>query len=219
MIMIAVSEIAVSIIAITVSTNYDDLLKIIMPQNYKFFDKWYIITNKDDEDTIKIIKYYNFNNIEILFFDFYANNNIFNKGGAIRFCQEQININYNGNILILDSDIFLPNNFDEIINNISIKDDTLYGTYQRNDFYSYTNFINKKIDSLYWGSLEFHGYFQLYKFNKNFLYEDSYNCSCCDLIFHKYFQNKEIIKDLTVSHLGERLVNWNGRKYKTDFLN
>jgi hypothetical protein len=36
------------IIAITVSTRYDDLLEIIIPQNYKFFDKWYIITDKND---------------------------------------------------------------------------------------------------------------------------------------------------------------------------
>jgi hypothetical protein len=42
-------------IAITVSTNYHDLLKIIIPQNYKFFDKWYIITCIDDMDTIAVI--------------------------------------------------------------------------------------------------------------------------------------------------------------------
>jgi hypothetical protein len=37
-------------IPITVSTNYDDLLNIIIPQNYKFFEKWYIITDENDKN-------------------------------------------------------------------------------------------------------------------------------------------------------------------------
>ena len=42
------------IIAITVSTNYEDILKIIIPQNAKFFKKWIIITKVDDIKTINI---------------------------------------------------------------------------------------------------------------------------------------------------------------------
>lgn len=58
------------LVAITVSTNYDDLLKFIVPQNYKFFDTWYIITDKSDEKTIKVINDFNYKNIELMFFNF-----------------------------------------------------------------------------------------------------------------------------------------------------
>ena len=76
-------------IGITVSTNYDDILNIIMPQNYKFFEKWYIITDEKDIKTLEVIKKYNYSNVEVIFYDFYANNKKFNKGGAIRYVQEK----------------------------------------------------------------------------------------------------------------------------------
>lgn len=66
-------------ICITVSVNYDNLLDIILPQNAKFFKKWYIVTHKDDQKTIDIIKKHNINCVEILYFDFY-DGAIFNKG-------------------------------------------------------------------------------------------------------------------------------------------
>ena len=40
-------------IAITVSTKYADILNIIIPQNIKFFEKWYIITDETDEKQLK----------------------------------------------------------------------------------------------------------------------------------------------------------------------
>lgn len=211
------------IIAITVSTNYDDLLKIIIPQNNKFFYKWYIITSKTDDKTLKVIYDYNYSNsnsnIEILFYDFNANNKIFNKGGAIKYCQNIIStLNYNGIVLILDSDIYLPNDFDSIINNIAISNDTLYGTYKRYDFYNYKNLQNNIVNFDYPWAKEFQGYFQLYKFNKNYLYNESFNCSACDLEFIKHFKNKIIIPNLIVSHLGKHYINWNGRKNTNDFF-
>lgn len=41
----------IKVIAITVSTNYLDKLKLII-KNKDLFHKWYIITSKDDTDTI-----------------------------------------------------------------------------------------------------------------------------------------------------------------------
>ena len=206
-------------ITITVSTNYDDLLNIIIPQNYKFFEKWYIVTDKSDDKTINVINKYNYDNIYILYFDFYENNKKFNKGGAIRYCQEKIisTLDYSGNILILDSDIYLPNNFSKIMN-IKLIENTIYGTNKRYDFYSYKNFINKIIDLDYPWSKKFQGYFQLYKYNKNFLYEESNNCGECDLRFLKYFKNKRIITNLSVYHLGKSGINWNKRINKDDFI-
>lgn len=206
-------------IAITVSTNYDDILNIIISQNYKFFKKWYIITDKNDSNTINVINKHNLPNIEILFFDFYQGNKTFNKGGAIRFCQKMLgNSGYEGNVLLLDSDIWLPDNFEEIIKSNDIKYGVIYGTDKRYDYYSYKNFKDNKIDLDYPYSKDFQGYFQLYKFSKDKLYNESYNCAGCDLSFINYFRNKVILPNLTVSHLGKNTVNWNKRLNKNDFI-
>ena len=205
-------------IAITVSTNYDDILDIIIPQNYSFFQKWYIITDKNDSNTINVINKYNFSNIIILYYNFYDNEKTFDKGGAIRYCQNEIShLNYHGNILILDSDIWLPNNFVEIVNENVINDNTIYGTEQRYDFYSYEHFLSNTIDFDYPWSKHFHGYFQLYKYDKDKLYNESNNCSECDLQFLTYFPKKVILTNLIVSHLGKSGVNWRKRIHKTDF--
>jgi hypothetical protein len=182
-------------IAITVSTNYDDLLNIILPQNYKFFEKWFIITDKNDSNTIDVIHKYKYDNIQIVYFNFYENGKVFNKGGAIKYCQEKlINPEYNGDVLLIDSDIYLPDNFIEIVNSISLQDETLYGTFQRFDFYSFANFKSGNYDFEYPWSKEFQGYFQLYKYKKEKLYEESFNCSECDLKFQQHFHYKYIIQ-------------------------
>jgi hypothetical protein len=209
----------VPIIAITVSTNYDDLLDIVLPQNYIFFHKWIIITSPNDTKTMDVIKKHGFSNVIPIFYDFYANGNKFNKGGAIQYCQKKIaSLNYRGNILILDSDIYLPNDFLSIMKNIEVKDYTLYGTNARNDYHSYNHFIHDKVDEYYSRSQCFDGYFQLYKYKKQLLYSDSKNCAECDLVFHRFFKHKIIISGLNVKHLGKNGVNWNGRVEKTDFI-
>ena len=206
-------------IAITVSTNYDDILGVILPQNQKFFKIWFIITDINDKDTINTVNKYSFENVILLFYDFYRDNKIFNKGGAIRYCQDEIisNLNYEGMVLLLDSDIFLPDNFMEITREATDKD-TLYGTNQRYDYHSYKHFRQNIVDSYYTYSRHYHGYFQLYKYDKNKLYKESHNCSECDLQFLKYFSKKQILSDLNVSHLGKCVVNWNKRIEKTDFI-
>jgi hypothetical protein len=207
-------------ITITVSTNYDDILNIIIPQNYKFFEKWYIITDKNDLATINVINKYNFSNIFIIYYNFYENNKVFNKGGAIRYCQNEIlgNLNYDGNVLLLDSDIWLPDNFSEIIKNNTINNNTIYGTNKRYDYYSYNNFKNNIIDLDYPFCNQIVGYFQLYKYNKNKLYNESRNCSNCDLQFVKLFGIKVQLSNLNVCHLGKHATNWNKRINKNDFI-
>ena len=203
------------ITAITVSTKYDDILKIIMPQNYKFFTKWYIVTHEKDTKTINIVKNYGFTNVEIVFFDFYRKRT-FNKGGAIRKCQDILERKgYKGDVLILDSDIYLPNNFLEILPPLNYY--TLYGTNRRSDYYSYHNFKNNILDFEYKWAQDFQGYFQLYKFSKNIKYLDSDDCSECDLRFQRFFKNKIILQNMIVSHLGKSGINWKGRKNYSDF--
>jgi hypothetical protein len=174
-------------IAITVSTNYHDILEHVLPNNAKLFDKWIIVTHQNDHKTINTIRKFNFDNVQILFFDFYSNGKIFNKGGAIRFAQQTIPCDYNGPLLLLDSDILLPNDFKQIVLNANIGYRALYGVTCRYDFYSYDNLILNKIDYRYTG---FHGFFQLYRFKPNILYKDSYNCAQCDLDFNSLFHSK-----------------------------
>jgi GR25 family glycosyltransferase involved in LPS biosynthesis len=211
-----------NIIALTVSTNYDDLLDIILPQNYGFFKRWYIVTDVNDYKTIDVVKKYNFENIELVYFNFYENST-FNKGGAIEYVQNMIeNGGYSDFLMLfLDSDIYLPNNFSDIIDNLDLNDNTLYGPLIRDDFYSMKNFLDNNVDnhiveqmSMGWVS----GYFQLYKYNPIYKYNNSNNCSWCDVQFSKLFTNRVFINDLSVKHLGKAGINWDGRTDKNDFL-
>jgi hypothetical protein len=230
----------IDMIAISVSTNYDDLLAIILPQNCKFFTKWYIITRPDDEKTIRVAEKYP--NVELLFFDFFkpitttelivldrrsrrrriAREHVitptFNKGGAIRMCQQKLTEEgYLGPVLLLDSDIYLPDIFPTIIESLTIDNATLYGTTARYDYHSKFAFENRFPDSIYPGSQEFHGYFQLYRHEPTLLYNESNNCSTCDIDFRALFPHKNIIKNMCVYHLGKPGVNWNMRLTYDDF--
>lgn len=207
------------IFCITVSTNYSDLLDLIIPKNYTFFDKWYILTDKNDNATIDVINKYNNHNIEILFYDFCTNSVCFDKGGAIRSCQEKLTSdNYCGKVLLLDSDIVLPTNFLEIMSSISVANDTIYGLNTRVDFYSYKAFMENNVDKNYELSYPCCGFFQLYFHSDNkYLYNHSYNCSECDLVFRDKFPNRILIS-ATAKHLGKEYINWNGRINKNDFL-
>ncbi len=207
-----------NIICLTVSTNYEDLLEIIIPQNIRFFKEWYIITKEDDIKTIDIINTFNYPNIHILYFDFNSNA-IFNKGGAIKYGQEILyNLYPNDNMLILDSDIYLPDNFMNIYNSLTITDNTLYGPEIRYDYRSHFDFIYDYKKILYPGSNKFFGFFQLFKCASKYFYQSSYNCEKCDIVFKTLFPSCVTINGLIVKHLGVADRNWNGRINKLDFI-
>uniref|UniRef100_A0A6C0I846 Glycosyltransferase 2-like domain-containing protein n=1 Tax=viral metagenome TaxID=1070528 RepID=A0A6C0I846_9ZZZZ len=202
-----------TIVAITVSTNYDDLLDIILPQNHRFFNTWYIITHKDDAKTIEVVNKYNYSNVKLVYFDFYAGNCRFNQGGAIRHVQDILaSMNYNGYVLHLDSDIYLPDNFSELL--LRLETHSLYGVSSRNDYFSYDHFKAGKADRVHSRDHMFQGFFQLYVFSINTRCKQSENCSQWDLDFHKHFKHKINIPNLHVSHLGHSGVHWTGRKNK-----
>jgi hypothetical protein len=121
-------------------------------------------------------------------------------------------------MLILDSDIYLPNNFMDIYNSLNIADNILYGPEIRYDYRSHFDFINDYKRLLYSGSGNFFGFFQLFKCNLNYLYQSSYNCEKCDIIFKTLFSSCININGLIVKHLGVADRNWNGRINKLDFI-
>ena len=200
-----------------------DILKIIIPQNARFFKKWIIITKADDIKTINVVKESNYKNIELLFYDFHlidGKKTIFNKGGAIKHGQQHVykNQDYvNSIILILDSDIYLPDNFATIVNKINIENDKLFGSSKRRDYWSEENFKKNIVDFDYIYSRHILGYFQLYKFNPTYLYNNSTDCSTCDKMFTFAFKRLIIIENLEVKHLGKAYINWKGRVSHKDF--
>lgn len=208
------------LLCITVSTNYSDILEVIMSQNLKFIDKWFIITSKSDKSTINLIQ--NNKKITVIFYDFQNNNNKFDKGGAIKMAQENIyNLYSECLILLLDSDIYLPDNFIDVIKLTKFKVNEIYHPTKRFDFYKLSEFYGNENYFDYPWMEQFQGFFQLYYYNteinnKKYFYNKSHNCAVCDLQFKKQFEKKSHI-DITVYHLGKNNVNWNGRK-DIDFI-
>jgi hypothetical protein len=199
------------IIAITISVNYDDILIHMLKQNSQFLKTWYIVTSSTDKDTINLITNSNIPNIKMLFYDDFWKDAIFNKGGAVRFAQEYIYNNYEScNILILDSDIYLPDNFSAVTSSVILEDDTLYGTRERIDYHTLHNFVNNTTPRHNSCGDAFIGFFQLYKSSIKYKYDNSYDCGGCDNYFRDLF-NKKVILDISVKHLGKCCENWSGR--------
>ena len=195
-------------VAITTSTKYADLLRLTIPYNYSFFEKWYIITHPEDLETIKVIRDYNHPNIEIVFFDFYENGACFNKGGAIKMLQEKIPCGTL--VLLLDSDIILPENLLEMMP--EIESDKLYGPKFRHEFYSIINLGHNKPNKIY--TNDGCGFFQLYTQTPSRLYSESMDASICDYKFRDMFpkDKRVILADIIPKHLGREKINWRGRK-------
>ena len=214
------------IFCITVSTKYSDILKFIIPQNARFFEKWCIVTDINDVKTIEVVKNFTptYPNLVLLFFNYYEHSDkgvVFDKGGAIRCCQLWINQHFPTceEILIMDSDIYLPDDFDDIFSGITIEPNTIYGAEKRLDYYSEYNFRNHIIDFDYPWSNEIHGFFQLYKnTNPEFLYDHSFDARVCDWNFKRFFENKITIPNLVVSHLGKAGIHFLGREDESDFI-
>ena len=211
------------IYAITVSTRYSDLRNIIIKQNAKFFKKWYIITYPADKDTIKVVRDASLSNVELLFYDFYTRSGrkygntlikqagsyiIFNKGGAIHCCKKHIisKVGIGKPILLIDSDIYLPDNFLDVIDSTTISPNTLYGIAERYDFSRMSDFISRKYNNPAPNAKDFFGFFQLYIQKPNTFYNNSRDCTKCDIDFHTNFTNF-VNLPLAVYHLGKSGVH------------
>lgn len=200
-------------IAITVSVDYSNLLDIILPQNYKFFDKWYIVTEETDQKTLDVIRKYGYENVEVLFFDF-RKESTFNKGGGIQFALDKIE--KDKTVLLLDSDIYIDDIFSRYLD-FPIEDDVLY-SFTRYDYYTYDHFKRDIVDNVY--QINFMGFFQLFKHTKKYRYQNSDNCRVCDSEFSLQFnnRNKKLFTGKVIKHLGRDNVNHFGRKNLDDFV-
>lgn len=57
-----------NIYGITVSKNYSDFLCFSIQKNHTLFRKWYIVTQEDDEETIKLVNDFRLDNIKLIFY-------------------------------------------------------------------------------------------------------------------------------------------------------
>jgi hypothetical protein len=199
-----------SIVAITVSTNYQDLLSIVYEHNHAFFKHWYIVTDLKDKETIAFLS--DKHDVTILYWDFQNNNYIFDKGGAIRYAQEQAYENYPDDwYLIIDSDICLPPVFKSFLQDTLPGMDTeaIYGLNSRLDFSSLEDFKSFKNYKLYNHSKLIVGYFQLYR--EKIYYGSSRNCSLCDCLFTSLFSKRVMMTLFHCAHLGSQ-SHWDGKR-------
>jgi len=209
-----------NVIALIVCVDYDDFLKITLPKNSKFFDKYIIITSPKDTNTQKLFNSFQkkYTNIELIKTnDFYINNNPFNKGLALRNVQKSLPNNVF--VSILDADIVLPNNFDVMIQRIRKSSKGCLWSAPRVHYDTFKDYQNNKPSKTQYDSL-FQGYLQIYynyggggNVNRKKLYPaNKKNAGKSDNIFKKSWKStNRIVLDCKVKHLGPSCVNWNGR--------
>ncbi len=139
---------------------------------------------------------------------------IFDKGGAIRQIQKKTlftnEIQENDLVLLLDSDIVLPKNFEDIIANTKIKKNTIYGSY-RKDYLFYDDFLKNK-NSYDYSVFDGAGFFQMYLATESKYCKRTVDCGYVDVEFKQQFKNYEYIENLTSCHLGASDMNWQGKK-------
>lgn len=203
-------------IAITVSTNYSDILPFTLEANLHHFKKWIFVTDVNDKATIEILS--KIPKVIILYWDFQNGRRQFDKGGAVMMAQKFVYDNWPLDwYLIIDSDICLSHDF--TINTDTLNPSFVYGASYRHDFYKlsdYKNNINFYNCPTYNFPL---GFFQLYN-EKHFYQQSNSAASCDDQFINRHFQKRVfMLNHFVCNHLGKNEVNWyGGRKTGSDFI-
>ena len=148
------------------------------------------------------------------------------------------------NVLIVDSDIYLPDEFGKLYSDLTVESDKLYGIENCLDFHTYNDFIQKKNAHIHHAVSDIIGCFNLFKQTSQKLYVNSESCAECDILFRDLFlingvpamkfeqqyivneikrieyytKNNCIYLPLTVHHLGYCNTNWNGRKEPDTYI-
>ena len=205
-------------IAITVSTNFSDLVPIIINANERFFKHWYWVTDPNDQATIDLIP--KNDKHTILYWDFRNRGVAFDKGGALRLAQATAFKEYPDEwYLGIDSDIALYPDF--FVDTSKLDPTKLYGAAYRHHFYTKNNFDNGLVDDYETNTWPW-GFFQLYKV-KNY-YTNSYDCSLCDDRFISCWgntheireQNVVLLENVICRHMGKKNQHWQGRRRGPD---
>jgi hypothetical protein len=216
-------------IAITVSTNYIDILPFVYERNKGCFKHWVFVTDKNDHETINFLS--NKPNVTVLYWDFQNERRHFDKGGAIRHAQYYVYDKFpNDWYLLIDTDIVLPIDVqtaliaiipDEIEKAPGVPQVAIFGISVRLDFLKLSDLLAEKNYEIYNHKNDVYGYFQLYK--EKYFYSPSRDASYCDHEFALYFKKNFFLRRsdfiFKCYHLGKNSVHWKGgRKPGSDFV-
>lgn len=206
---------------ICVCVDYSDYLEETLKYNHYIFNDIYIITTRSDCATKEIVKKYS--NVSIVETDiFYKDNHPFNKGAALNIGLQ--NIKNKDWILIGDADCIYPNNLANLVANLD--KNCLYGMRREivnsskvlHDILVGKNKPNPKLEKAMHYTP---GYFQLFNtssdkwLNKIITYPEFPTAQRVDRWFAKYNflpNERKIIDEAFVIHLGPTTINWSGRK-------
>ena len=205
-------------VAITVSTNYSDILPFVIDHNLEYFDHWFIVTSEDDLATQEIIKAKNSDRITMLFwkfryFDHDPVKNVpferyFDKGGAIQMAQHQacLRFPYHWH-LVMDTDILIRSQRDLMTTHLW--DRQIYGPRARLDYRSLSEYRQGIIHRKYWGDdvePQIIGFFQLYRpwgVPTMPFYRVNVDSNWCDNEFTDLWPKEhQVLLNITVDHLG-----------------
>lgn len=206
------------LIGLCISYNYFDTLKYMLPINHMHFEKLYIVTHEDDINTIKFCG--NFDNVEVLLYNFVNNGKRFDKYGAMNYAQHVMYKTYPKHWYVnIDSDIILPNNFINILKKEDLNDNCIYGIV-RNEVLKSSELMdknkllekNKNFQSYLFRrqSNLIVGFFQMYKKHiyQNINFD---NAAHGDINFCYSFELQKNLKNMHCFHLGPTVKNWNGK--------
>lgn len=202
------------LIALTVSTNYSDLLSLTVKENAGQFDHWVVVTQENDHATRNVLA--GQPDTTVLFWDPFVDGRAFDKGSALRLAQQWAYERYpNCWYLIIDSDIALPRNFSEVRAGLSnLPRWRVFGA-MRTDYHRYSDFLAQQGGVPYTTSDEIVGYFQLYSLPLKT--EQSYDASWLDIDFRDLFFRAELLDNFSLSHFGVKTKNWQGRSPRNEF--
>lgn len=200
--------------AITVCVDYDDLLKITLATNRRFFDRYLVVTSMTDARTAEIAYSYN---CSVYKTDaFYLNGAAFNKGLAM---EEGFDLLGRDEwICILDADILLPVkcDFSEINNPEMLYSPRRHMIEDLNEIkkgpWSFDQFPVKEEYEHAGYCQFFHGQSPWIKHVRPWYSVNWKHAGGCDSDFQKLFPRKFRQRpSWNVAHLGTDFKNWCGR--------
>lgn len=205
------------IVALTVSTNYHDILPHTLKNNLDLFDHWYIATAEDDWRTHDVISQFKdkkeeSNRITVINYAFtntfvepvhgQTQTRWFDKGGAIKALQQRAHREFHDHwYLVMDTDIMIRSARD--IGTQNLCPDYVYGPQCRLDYRSLSDYQEGRVAHEYFhGNPQVIGFFQLYKDRTKF-YRESLDTNWCDNEFtDQWKQTSQRFLPITVDHLG-----------------
>lgn len=203
---------------ITTCVNYTDYLEDTLRYNYLLFTSIYVITTPSDKTTIELCQKYK--NIHCITTNlFYEHRAVFNKGKAINHLLRRIP--KIGWIVIGDSDCVFPRQIVIDIKSLDINNIYTYPRHIANNKKHLENIMDNKDNPKFLpnrNAKKILGYCQLFSLESRKIRNIEYptyikDASKSDTIFSSNWppENRVVLKDNYIIHLGEIGVNWKGR--------